>query len=133
MDVLAVDPPGWNGVLPAHRSLDFLVDAVLHVLDSHSVRQVNVLGVSYGSLFALSLAQRHPSRVSRLVLNAVPARLSSAVQARMRLALSQLLLLRYLTGHNGEHAAQGVCQHLAAALSSAGIAGRAWCAYRCYW
>ncbi|GGT27636.1 hypothetical protein GCM10010271_34330 [Streptomyces kurssanovii] len=70
MDVFTVDPPGWGAAdpLPETYGVDFLADAICHMLDECGARQVNVLARSYGSAIAYEMARRCPDRIGRMVL-----------------------------------------------------------------
>lgn len=55
-------PPG------VEYTVDLWVGQILSLLDALGLRQVNVVGNSFGGAIALHLATRHPERVKRLVL-----------------------------------------------------------------
>ncbi|GAA1811523.1 hypothetical protein GCM10009682_36180 [Luedemannella flava] len=69
-DVVTVDLPGWGtaDLLPDTYGADFLADALDHLLDELGLVNLNVTGGSYGTAVLYRLAQRHPSRVARMVL-----------------------------------------------------------------
>ncbi|MGW2013962.1 alpha/beta fold hydrolase [Streptomyces sp. NPDC001927] len=92
MDVFTVDPPGWGAAdpLPPGRSVDVLADAVCHILDESGLRQVNVVGGSYGSAIAYRIAQRHPERVGRMVLVGTMAAIPEHSRDAMHRALALL-------------------------------------------
>jgi 2-hydroxy-6-oxonona-2,4-dienedioate hydrolase len=69
---LVVDRPGWGLSTPVefpragYRA--YVADLVAAVLDALDIERVDVVGGSVGDLWALSLAERHPDRVGRVVL-----------------------------------------------------------------
>ena len=65
--------------------LDEQAEAVLRLLDTHGVRQVHLVGHSWGCAVAAAVAQRAPDRVERLTLVA-PAVFADPDAARARLA-----------------------------------------------
>lgn len=69
---LAVDRPGWGLSSPLdYRSAEFgsLTATILaKLLDALELDRVDIVGASIGGLWALHLAQRHPSRVGRVVV-----------------------------------------------------------------
>ncbi|MCE7079019.1 alpha/beta fold hydrolase [Streptomyces sp. ST2-7A] len=69
-DVLSVDLPGWGAgdPLPERFGVDFLTEALRHMLVELDPGPVNVLGGSYGTAPAYRLAELDPARVARLVL-----------------------------------------------------------------
>lgn len=71
--VLLVDLPGAgdSDILPSRYGLDFLSDAVRHLLDVVGLERVYLVASSYGSPIAYRFAQEHPKRVSALVLAGV--------------------------------------------------------------
>jgi pimeloyl-ACP methyl ester carboxylesterase len=68
--VLAVDIPGFgdSDPLPVGSSIDDYADSVLALLDHLGLDRAHVVGHSMGGLVALSIAQRRPERLHRLVL-----------------------------------------------------------------
>ncbi|QES23623.1 alpha/beta hydrolase [Streptomyces venezuelae] len=92
MDVFTVDPPGWGAAdpLPPGKRVDVLADAVCHILDESGLRQVNVVGGSYGSAIAYRIAQRHPDRVGRMVLVGTMAAIPEHSRQAMHRALAFL-------------------------------------------
>ena len=64
----------FGGSASARRdfSLEHQVATLVALLDKLGERQVDVVGISYGGLAALELAQQYPERVGRLVLVASP-------------------------------------------------------------
>lgn len=92
MDVFTVDPPGWGAAdpLPETYGVDFLADAVCHMLDECGTPQVNVLAGSYGSAIAYEIARRHPARVGRMVLIGTMTAIPDHAQAAMRRTLDHL-------------------------------------------
>ncbi|MFF4607306.1 alpha/beta fold hydrolase [Streptomyces sp. NPDC001339] len=69
-DVLAVDLPGSGraDVLPDRHGVDFLADALCHILEETGIHEANVVGGSYGTAVVYTLAQRHPDHVRKMVL-----------------------------------------------------------------
>jgi pimeloyl-ACP methyl ester carboxylesterase len=69
---VVLDRPGWGGSDPIDFvSADYhqLAAAVLAgALDTLEIERATVIGGSIGDVWALSLAERHPSRVGRVVL-----------------------------------------------------------------
>ena len=69
---IVLDRPGWGGSEP----LDFsdkpyrqaAADILRGVLDGLGIERATVIGGSIGDVWALSLAERHPTRVERVVL-----------------------------------------------------------------
>ncbi|MDX2522072.1 alpha/beta hydrolase [Streptomyces stelliscabiei] len=92
MDVFTVDPPGWGAadLLPETYGVDFLADAVCHMLDECGTRLVNVLAGSYGSAIAYEIARRYPDRVGRVVLVGTMTAIPDHAQAAMRRTLKYL-------------------------------------------
>jgi pimeloyl-ACP methyl ester carboxylesterase len=105
MDVFTVDPPGWGAAdpLPETYGVDFLADAVCHMLDEWGVRQVNVLAGSYGSAIAYEIARRHPDVAGRMVLVGTMTAIPDHAQAAMRRALTYLA-----AGHMETYAQAGI-------------------------
>lgn len=64
-DVFTVDLPGWGraDVLPEDDGVEFLADALRHMLDEAGLDAVNLVGGSYGTAITYTFAQRHPDRV----------------------------------------------------------------------
>jgi len=91
--VVTVDLPGWGGsdLLPARYGMEFLADALHHVLVLAGHRRVHVFGGSYGGAIALRLAQRHPEQVLDVALMGTPARIPRPLAARL---LRTVALLR---------------------------------------
>ncbi len=66
---IAWDMPGYGDSAPiASLSFRSVVDAVVRLLDTLGLEQVDVVGLSMGGQHAQHLAIAHPSRVRRLVL-----------------------------------------------------------------
>lgn len=68
--VVTVDLPGYGDAdfLPASYGIDFLADAVRHLLDARRLSRINLVGACFGGAIALRFAQRHAHRLTRLVL-----------------------------------------------------------------
>lgn len=64
------DLPGFGGSaqLEGEPSLSAYADALVRLLDQHSVAQAVVCGLSMGGYVALDIARRHPDRLAGLVL-----------------------------------------------------------------
>ncbi|KJK56701.1 alpha/beta fold hydrolase [Saccharothrix sp. ST-888] len=94
LHALGEDATGWDGVAPAlarhwrvyaldlrghgrsghpgEYSLELMRDDVLGVLDALGLDRVDLVGHSMGGVVAYLLAQEHPQRIRRLVLEDVP-------------------------------------------------------------
>ncbi|SEO35097.1 alpha/beta fold hydrolase [Actinacidiphila rubida] len=68
--VVTVDLPGYGEAdfLPASYGIDFLADAVQHLLEARRLARVNLVGACFGGAIALRFAQRHAHSLTRLVL-----------------------------------------------------------------
>lgn len=75
--LITVDLPGYGGsdFLPARYDIDFLADAVQHMLAEIDVPEVNLFGGCFGEVVGLRFAQRHPESVRRIVFAAAAIRL----------------------------------------------------------
>lgn len=100
--VIAPDLPGHgNSAGPALATIDELADWTVALLDALDLAQVGMIGHSMGSLVALEMAIRHPSRVTRIALlgSAVPmpvnAQLLEAAQHEPDRAAAQINLWSY--------------------------------------
>lgn len=91
--VVTVDLPGWgeSDLLPAWRGMDFLAEALHHVVDLAGHRRVHVFGGSYGGAIAFRLAQRHPEQVLSLALMGTPTSVAEPLRSRL---LHTVTLLR---------------------------------------
>ncbi|HYX38569.1 MAG: alpha/beta hydrolase [Pseudobdellovibrionaceae bacterium] len=58
---------GMSSMSPQGYDLETMVDDLEILLDTQGVRDVALIGHSYGAIIALQFAQRYPERVSRLV------------------------------------------------------------------
>jgi pimeloyl-ACP methyl ester carboxylesterase len=69
-DVVTVDLPGWGAadLLPDTYGVDFLAEALDHLLGERGLTSLNVIGGSYGTAILYRLAQRFPERIARMVL-----------------------------------------------------------------
>jgi pimeloyl-ACP methyl ester carboxylesterase len=69
---LMIDRPGWGLSSPIDFSKSeygrLIADVLNGALDALGVDRAHVIGASIGDVWALRLAQRHPSRVGRIVL-----------------------------------------------------------------
>ncbi|GAA4939093.1 hypothetical protein GCM10023238_00960 [Streptomyces heliomycini] len=63
--MITVDLPGYGSsdFLPAHYDIDFLADAVQHMLTEVDMPEVNLFGGCFGEVVGLRFAQRHPESV----------------------------------------------------------------------
>ncbi|MFD7770141.1 alpha/beta fold hydrolase [Streptomyces sp. NPDC059787] len=75
--MITVDLPGYGSsdFLPAHYGIDFLADAVQHMLTEAGVPEVNLFGGCFGEVVGLRFAQRHPESVRRIVFAGAAIRL----------------------------------------------------------
>jgi len=91
--VVTVDLPGWgeSDLLPARHGMDFLAEALHHVLLQAGHRRAHVFGGSYGGALAFRLAQQHPDQVLSLALMGTPARIVEPVRSQL---LRTVALLR---------------------------------------
>lgn len=91
--VVTVDLPGWgeSDLLPARYGMEFLAEALHHVLELAGHRRVYVFGGSYGGAVAFRLAQRHPEQVLALALMGTGARIVEPLRSRL---LHTVALLR---------------------------------------
>jgi pimeloyl-ACP methyl ester carboxylesterase len=82
--VVTVDLPGWGAAdrLPSGYGLDFLADALHHMIVELGLPPLNVMGGSYGGVVAYRLAQRHPADVRRLVLCGTALHIPQATRSR---------------------------------------------------
>lgn len=69
---IIIDRPGWGSSEPiemtAHDYRRLSADILAGVLHALGIDEATVIGGSIGNVWALSLAERHPSRVDRVVL-----------------------------------------------------------------
>lgn len=69
---IVLDRPGWGGSEPVDFSgrsyRPFVADLLRQVLDRLGLERVTIVAGSIGDVWALSLAEHHPSRVERIVL-----------------------------------------------------------------
>lgn len=75
--LITVDLPGYgdSDFLPASYDIDFLGDAVQHMLTEVGVPSVNLFGGCFGEVVGLRFAQRNPESVRRIVFGAAANRL----------------------------------------------------------
>lgn len=90
--VVTVDLPGWgeSDLLPSRYGMEFLADALHHVLELAGHRRVYVFGGSYGGAVAFRLAQRHPEQVHALALMGTGARIVEPLRSRLLRTVSLL-------------------------------------------
>ncbi|MFJ8473773.1 alpha/beta fold hydrolase [Kitasatospora sp. NPDC094011] len=95
-DVITVDLPGWGkaDVLPDHHGVDFLADALCHVLDDTGLTTVNLVGSSYGSAVTHALARRHPSRVRSMALTGAMTAVPEQARSHFRRGIDFLVARR---------------------------------------
>ncbi|MEV4873927.1 alpha/beta fold hydrolase [Streptomyces syringium] len=90
-DIFTVDLPGWGraDVLPEDHGVEFLADALRHMLDEAGLDAVNLVGGSYGTAITYTFAQRHPDRVHRMALvgtmTSIPDHAEAAIRRAMEL------------------------------------------------
>lgn len=94
--VVTVDLPGCGtaDTLPAEYGVEFLADAVHHLIVEIGLPAVNVMGGSYGSAVAYQLAQRHPEVLNRLLLCGTAIRIPDPVRANAQTTVDLLLAHR---------------------------------------
>jgi pimeloyl-ACP methyl ester carboxylesterase len=82
--VLVADLPGMGGsdLLPRTYGLDFLSEAAARIMDAARMERAYVVSASYGSPIAYRLAQRHPERVTSMVLAGVMREIPGHLRAR---------------------------------------------------
>lgn len=70
-DVLVADLPGTGDadLLPSHEHMDVLAEYIALLLDHYRLPRVTIISASYGTPIAYQFAQRHPERLSGLVLS----------------------------------------------------------------
>ncbi|MFF0361273.1 alpha/beta fold hydrolase [Streptomyces fungicidicus] len=75
--LITVDLPGYgtSDFLPARYDIDFLGDAVQHMLAEIGVPEVNLFGGCFGEVVGLRFAQRHPRSVRRIIFAGAANRL----------------------------------------------------------
>ncbi|MFJ3982970.1 alpha/beta fold hydrolase [Streptomyces fungicidicus] len=75
--LITVDLPGYgtSDFLPARYDIDFLGDAVQHMLAEIGVPEVNLFGGCFGEVVGLRFAQRHPGSVRRIIFAGAANRL----------------------------------------------------------
>ena len=112
---IVIDRPGWGGSEPLRMTAKdyrrLSADILLGVLDALGIERATDIGGSIGDVWALSLAERAPSRVARVVLlgggpltdevtpPALIKRVASPLGAAMvRLPLSTAMLRSMLAG-----------------------------------
>jgi len=93
-DVVLVDLPGTGSadLLPEAYGLDFLTNALEHLVRQLDLDEVYLVAASYGSPVAYEFARRSPERISRLVLTgiakAIPDHLRRIVEKSIDQALA---------------------------------------------
>lgn len=75
--LVTVDLPGYGSsdFVPAGYGIDFLADAVRHMLVELDMGQVNLFGGCFGEVVGLRFAQRHPEHVRRILFGGAANRL----------------------------------------------------------
>ncbi|MFE1252451.1 alpha/beta fold hydrolase [Streptomyces fungicidicus] len=75
--LITVDLPGYgtSDFLPARYDIDFLGDAVQHMLAEIGAPEVNLFGGCFGEVVGLRFAQRHPESVRRIIFAGAANRL----------------------------------------------------------
>ncbi|MGV9287617.1 alpha/beta fold hydrolase [Streptomyces sp. NPDC003719] len=75
--LVTVDLPGYGTAdfLPAEYDIDFLADAVEHMLVEIGMPEVNLFGGCFGEVVGLRFAQLHPEFVSRILFCGAAKRL----------------------------------------------------------
>ena len=91
---LLLDRPGWGLSSPIdYRSGNFgslAASTLVKLLDALQLDRVDIVGASIGGLWALHVAQRHPSRVGRVVLAGRHASLEIGVPRFIKLLSSPI-------------------------------------------
>src|SRR5579871_6210630 len=67
---------------PIARTLDDLADGIASILDAEGIRQMIVLGASFGGAVSQCMVRRHPDRISRLILSNTGVPLAHLVRGR---------------------------------------------------
>ncbi|MEY9488513.1 pimeloyl-ACP methyl ester carboxylesterase [Streptomyces calvus] len=75
--LITVDLPGYGSsdFLPAPYGIDFLAEAVAHMVTELGLPQVNLFGGCFGEVVGLRFAQLHPGLVRRIVFAGAAIRL----------------------------------------------------------
>lgn len=83
---ILVDMPGSgkSPLLGDKMSLDEIAACLVDLLDSLSIKQINVAGVAYGAIVAAYLAGLYPDRVSAVMLVAIGTHISNTVAEYVR-------------------------------------------------
>ncbi|WP_236711020.1 alpha/beta fold hydrolase [Streptomyces sp. 150FB] len=83
--VITVDLPGYGTAdfLPATYGVDFLADALAHLLSELDVERVNLVAACYGGAVGLRFAQHYPERLARLLLVGMTTRIPADYAAAM--------------------------------------------------
>ena len=73
-DAYAFDTPGFgmSDAIPGAQRIEDYAAAMVDAMDALGLKQVDLLGYHTGAAIATALASRHPDRVRRIVLVAVP-------------------------------------------------------------
>ncbi|MFI7099850.1 alpha/beta fold hydrolase [Streptomyces sp. NPDC050161] len=73
--LISIDLPGSGDADPlrSDQGWEVMHDALEQVIDDLGITRINLFGYSFGSVLAFNFAQRHPDRIARLLLGAVPA------------------------------------------------------------
>nr|WP_246195330.1 alpha/beta hydrolase [Halopolyspora algeriensis] len=75
--VITVDLPGYgdSDFLPSRYGIDFLAEAVRHMLDETGISRVNLVGACFGGIIGLRFTQHHPELVRRMALVGMTTRI----------------------------------------------------------
>jgi len=91
-DVVLVDLPGTgdSDLPPPELGGKFFADCVRRVMNRIGASRVNVVGVSFGTAIAYTVAQRHPSRVANLVLVGTMSHADRRIEEALELSFEAL-------------------------------------------
>jgi pimeloyl-ACP methyl ester carboxylesterase len=90
--LVTADLPGMGVAdpLPPEHASELLSAVLADIIDDLGVPRVNLFGFSYGAELAFACAQRNPTRIARLILGGVPARIDPDQVSRFRQAANGL-------------------------------------------
>lgn len=91
-DVVLVDLPGTGDtdLPPAELGGDFFTGCVRKLLNHLGIPRVNIVGVSFGTAIAYTFAQRHPERVTNLVLIGTMSHADRRIEEALELSFDAL-------------------------------------------